>query len=479
MPSLSPAAELTPSLTVHAAISTELGILIAALCQGDLPSHAAALRVADTALPLRPINAAGSAQLMRALISADPAAGMRCVLFLPWDAAHDAPPSQLLCLFGTGQAQLITLDALPYGEMKLPDFQRHYNDYAPAFGEVLALALPADHGLRRILAHLPATASAASGHFDVIRNHCAVGWAWDPRHPEQRPLIEIVYQDRVVASGRAQHLRPDLKAAKIGDGCYQFHIPLSLTLRDDIARQLTARFADSHAPLNGVHDYRALAPALPLLDQIGMDDVQRMAAPLGASYLARLLHADSKLSFDNATAHLLLQQLLDSTGEQALTLCKLGEACLHSGRNEEAAQAYRRAIATAQCGHHGYLGLGNSYARMERWDDAATAYLSGLQPMPGRAVLLQRWRDVRGAAGRQLAEQALQSGRDGHVIDHLADLLLDAPADAQLERRLSALIAKGTRVGSEAEGVTEFRRDLQLLDRLLDAAARRQQQRPA
>lgn len=52
------------------------------------------------------------------------------------------------------------------------------------------------------------------------------GWAWDPSQPNVPVTIQVILDGVVVTAGLANHHRPDLQTAGVGNGCHAFFIPL-------------------------------------------------------------------------------------------------------------------------------------------------------------------------------------------------------------------------------------------------------------
>ncbi|MFV3126358.1 glycosyltransferase family 92 protein [Niveispirillum sp. KHB5.9] len=70
------------------------------------------------------------------------------------------------------------------------------------------------------------------GHFDRIAGRDVCGWAWDPTAPLVPVTVQVLLNGQVVAAGIADHHRPDLEAACIGNGHHAFFIPLPDALTD-------------------------------------------------------------------------------------------------------------------------------------------------------------------------------------------------------------------------------------------------------
>lgn len=90
-----------------------------------------------------------------------------------------------------------------------------------------------------------------SGHFDLVSNSHACGWAINHADLGQRVGIEIVCGERIVGRGEASYFRKDLVNAGGGDGKHMFRIPLSYELYDNARHVLFARSDKSGILLPG------------------------------------------------------------------------------------------------------------------------------------------------------------------------------------------------------------------------------------
>ncbi|WP_459937929.1 tetratricopeptide repeat protein [Desulfonatronum parangueonense] len=79
----------------------------------------------------------------------------------------------------------------------------------------------------------------------------ACGWAYNPEYPDRRLNVEILCNGSVIATGRAERFREDLQQAGIGDGRYQFHVPIGPELFDGKSHNLTVRDAESGQEVPG------------------------------------------------------------------------------------------------------------------------------------------------------------------------------------------------------------------------------------
>ncbi len=116
---------------------------------------------------------------------------------------------------------------------------------------------PTGHAVSR--AQPTVFSSAVTGLFEQIHENMACGWAYSPERPDLRLDIEILCNGSVVATGRAEGFREDLRQAGIGDGRYQFQIPIAPELFDGKSHNLTARDAMSGQEVpGGPHVFRGV-----------------------------------------------------------------------------------------------------------------------------------------------------------------------------------------------------------------------------
>ena len=58
------------------------------------------------------------------------------------------------------------------------------------------------------------------------------GWCWNAQKPNERQIVEILIDDRIVSTSVASRFREDLRTRKIGDGYHGFMTTLSRTLAE-------------------------------------------------------------------------------------------------------------------------------------------------------------------------------------------------------------------------------------------------------
>jgi len=69
------------------------------------------------------------------------------------------------------------------------------------------------------------------GNFDGIKGQYAIGWAWNPKKPEERLSVVVYIDGKPLAEGVADQFREDLLKAGIGDGKYGFKLRLNYRIR--------------------------------------------------------------------------------------------------------------------------------------------------------------------------------------------------------------------------------------------------------
>ncbi|MBP7335247.1 glycosyltransferase family 2 protein [Niveispirillum sp.] len=84
------------------------------------------------------------------------------------------------------------------------------------------------------------------GNFDCIAGRDVCGWAWDSEQPHEPVPVTVLFDNVVVAQGLANHHRPDLQAAGIGQGIHAFYIALPEDLIDGRTGILTVTAGNGH-----------------------------------------------------------------------------------------------------------------------------------------------------------------------------------------------------------------------------------------
>jgi molybdenum cofactor biosynthesis enzyme MoaA len=68
----------------------------------------------------------------------------------------------------------------------------------------------------------PSRTSSIYGYIDRADGSSLIGWVYDPNRPEQRLAVDAYLGEKIIGSAAADHFRPDLLRAEIGDGGYGF-----------------------------------------------------------------------------------------------------------------------------------------------------------------------------------------------------------------------------------------------------------------
>jgi len=93
--------------------------------------------------------------------------------------------------------------------------------------------------------------AATIGHVDILTVNEVSGWCWDAKTPQSAVTVEVLDDDRVIASARADIYRPDLQSAGIGTGKYGFSIRELDVLLPNICHRLSIRRASDGKLLRG------------------------------------------------------------------------------------------------------------------------------------------------------------------------------------------------------------------------------------
>src|SRR5579871_5759052 len=98
---------------------------------------------------------------------------------------------------------------------------------------------------------LPGGDSGAIGNLDLFTIEEVSGWAWDPARPKASVVVELLDDDRVIATKTADEFRPDLLDAGFGTGRYGFSIRGLGALLPRMCHRLSVRRADDGRVLPG------------------------------------------------------------------------------------------------------------------------------------------------------------------------------------------------------------------------------------
>ncbi|HYM33356.1 MAG TPA: hypothetical protein VEU47_18805 [Candidatus Cybelea sp.] len=67
---------------------------------------------------------------------------------------------------------------------------------------------------------------SVGGYIDTIQGNRVFGWAWDPKRPTARIVVQVEVAGEVTSSVTADRAREDLKANGVGDGAHAFECDL-------------------------------------------------------------------------------------------------------------------------------------------------------------------------------------------------------------------------------------------------------------
>jgi hypothetical protein len=156
------------------------------------------------------------------------------------------------------------------------EFAELYPDHTPP-DELTLCAKRPERGPKLDAALRPVVARAAAalkpgllrGYIDILEAPWTIhGWASDADHPELPVLLEVLLEDRVIASVLACDYRRDLEVSGVGHGRSAFFLTSPVRLRPEQLGTLRVRRASDHAEI-------PMTPACS--KQVG---VPRVAAPV-------------------------------------------------------------------------------------------------------------------------------------------------------------------------------------------------------
>lgn len=320
------------------------------------------------------------------------------------------------------------------------------------------------------------------GHFDYILDGRAYGWAFASAHPQRRLAIELVANGEVVAHGRADQVREDLRNAGMGDGYCLFDLQLSHELFDGQVHSLTAREAETGTALNGgPHDFgpEQRKPAYPQISRaLGLELLAKLMSHSGyrqhAKKLRNFAEAYRLASCLQETGQLLEARsawatINNALGENSLVYCKLGECLMLEGLPAEALEAFRIAVGNDLCLHWAHLGVSNSQYRLGRFEEAEEALQVAIALQPQDASLQERLHYIQNHAVPQRVETLLGQHKRDEAIDLLSSILLRQPENNQALTLLGDLLCEMSE--TDLPGMTqlhELRKAQCILDTLLD-----------
>jgi len=94
----------------------------------------------------------------------------------------------------------------------------------------------------------PAVNPDVVGYVEAATDTRILGWAWAPRKPQERLVVQALLDEAVVAEGSADRSRDDLARNGIGDGQHAFELALPESARPRLAElRVVARAEDGAA----------------------------------------------------------------------------------------------------------------------------------------------------------------------------------------------------------------------------------------
>ncbi len=179
-------------------------------------------------------------------------------------------------LTGPGVAGFVThLERLPACPVPFQLTAHVAEDDAP-----LGAALPVRNDAELAALMGRATRGEIQGHLDSLHAGYVHGWARDEANPGLSVRVEVLDGAVVVASGLANRLREDLRAAGLHTGLYGFSIPLPAVLLDGRTHSLTAWVVGADTPLPGGPVAFGPSTAVALMHEVAglREEVARLAA---------------------------------------------------------------------------------------------------------------------------------------------------------------------------------------------------------
>lgn len=82
------------------------------------------------------------------------------------------------------------------------------------------------------------------GNLDTAKCDIIAGWVWDSNDSNKQVSVSIFDGDTLLASVRADGLRPDLKAAGKGDGNHAFVLPVPGSIKDGRPHSIRAKIGE-------------------------------------------------------------------------------------------------------------------------------------------------------------------------------------------------------------------------------------------
>lgn len=332
------------------------------------------------------------------------------------------------------------------------------------------------------------------GHFDLIVDECAYGWAFQPDAAGKRLTVEIICENNVVGRGEASLLRDDLVQAGIGDGYHHFDLPLSCELYDGKPHMLTAREALTGTPLAGGPHIFTAAPQPKIAEMISRDqgvsllrDILLQAEfarhrPRAANILKAFLFASLLQEIgDTEQARSAYQAMAEHLGSNALLHCKIAETWLLQNEPAKALQAYQKAASEDLRLYWTHLGIGNAHRLLGDPIAAEDAVQTALALQPDNPDIQARLAQIQAEAIPTRTQSLVDSGKREEAIQVLKKMVLANPEHPVAVPALVKLLSRLPE-DSNLPGIRELREyqgAYLLLQMVLDEVEKRREAREA
>ena len=96
------------------------------------------------------------------------------------------------------------------------------------------------------------------GNLDTVKCDLIAGWAWDANEANKQVSVSIFDGDTLLATVRADGVRPDLKAAGKGEGNHAFVLQVPASIKDGKSHSIRAKIGESGANFELAGSPRAL-----------------------------------------------------------------------------------------------------------------------------------------------------------------------------------------------------------------------------
>lgn len=320
------------------------------------------------------------------------------------------------------------------------------------------------------------------GHIDYANNGYVYGWAFDPTNSKRKLTVEVISEDRVVASGEADIYRNDLDALSMGDGHYGFSLKLSYEILDGKEHKLTAREQATSIELQGgpidfgpeiinqPYDLISRKSGLSIFSKIlesqpSISEAKRFA--LLKVYEIGSLAQETEKNNDAEYAWSALSKTLQNN---ALFQCKLGELKLLSKNFSQALEHYKCAAQFDFSFHWAHLGLATVYESEGNYDSAIESIDIAAALDPSCEIATAKKNRLQEKRLAKIVDTLIAEGNVHLAITKLRETLNTDPTNATAERLLHSLIPSKQEIPPFQYGraeLVQFEKQLVSLDEFL------------